>query len=908
LVGTDPVEVLGMKHTFTSRGKILLLYWYCALGVVSADRARSADPPPFTGEKSSWRGFDRYDFLMDETTFALTPYKAPAEEKTAVRPAAKGQLRCVVVVPKTPAAGRPWSWRGYYFDHEPQAEVELLKRGFHVGFVLADAGPAWDTWYAFLTEKHGLSTKPVFVGMSRGGRNAYARAAAHPDKVAAIYADNPAVARESLAKLPDLVKNDVPILHVCGSLDPLLGNHSNVVESIYPQLGGRISVMVKDGAAHHPHSLRDPKPIADFLEASVRSIDRNPPSFAGPTPTRTAFYGSDSAYREIPSEGTFVTCRGPYFGPCYDRYEFRLDGVKGAVTVIVPNRPAPGNPWVLRADVVPRDAVVDLALLDKGFHVVTGPCPTDTNGPVLDQWNAVYKHLTTHGLSPKPVLEGAGGAAGEAYAWAIANPDKAACIYAENPRLRSQMTKVQPLDNLAPLAKAGIPLLHVCGDRDPFLETHSRVLEKRYKELGGSVQVLIENGRGHLPTAPADPKPAVDFILSHQKSTEPTRDYRFDKTISRSVLENYLSRSISMEGLLNGRGDLADNVRMLKTTGAKFVGRALCLWAGEANLLRNLERAKQQVPTVHAADPEMILQACVFEIVTANVEQVPVPAWAFAAFGLAAETRNFRYADMLYPDGKRKDQWGRNASVPDISRPETKLWFYFLAASYIDLGCEAIHFGQAELMNGNDRDGKHWSEVLTLVRRHAAAHARRHLVLCDAHVPGGGLVRDDKLLFDLHSFPLRIKEIPDKPQEAELKLGFSDGIYNRSKGGETVHGWKCEHLPYLVEIDNWGASRQPGKAGQGGIWVWGYDEITWFAHQPKEYRAKWLQYAWDWVRQTDPNGYLQMPGSRTMRSPLDGKRWYHANNPGEAVPDGLGDEGAIRAVWATDRFGISSQK
>ena len=116
----------------------------------------------------------------------------------------------------------------------------------------------------------------------------------------------------------------------------------------------------------------------------------------------------------------------------------------------------------------------------------------------------------------------------------------------------------------------------------------------------------------------------------------------------------------------------------------------------------------------------------------------------------------------------------------------------------------------------------------------------------------------------------------------------------------TFSGWFCEHLPYLVEIDNWGASSQPGQARQGGIWVWGYDEITWFAHQSHEYRNRWLRYAWDWVRRTDPNGYLQMPGSRTMRSPRDGKRWYYANNPGPKVPEGLGDEVAIRDIWAAD--------
>jgi hypothetical protein len=382
--------------------------------------------------------------------------------------------------------------------------------------------------------------------------------------------------------------------------------------------------------------------------------------------------------------------------------------------------------------------------------------------------------------------------------------------------------------------------------------------------------------------------------------------YQFDTTISREVLENYLARSITMEGLLNGRGDLDDNIRMLKSTGAKFIGRSLCLWGGEADLLRNLERARQQVPKVHEADPEMILQACIFEIVTTQVEQVPVPDWAFAAFGLPVEKRNFRYAEMLYPSGQFKDHWRAGNSVPDVSRPETELWFYFLGASFIDAGCEAIHLGQTELMNKNERNLDHYSEVVALIRSYAAKHARRHMVLLDSHVPSGGLVREGRLLMDFHSFPLRIMETPDKPQEAILKVGFSDGIYGRSKGGTTFSGWQCEHLPYLVELDNWGVSRQPGQPNVGGIWVWGYDEITWFAHQSQQYRSNWLQYAWDWVRRTDPNGHLEMPGSRTTRSPRDNLRWYYANRPTSAVPEGLGDEDAIRAIWSADQTGESA--
>ena len=141
-----------------------------------------------------------------------------------------------------------------------------------------------------------------------------------------------------------------------------------------------------------------------------------------------------------------------------------------------------------------------------------------------------------------------------------------------------------------------------------------------------------------------------------------------------------------MQSLFAGRGDLEDDLRMLTSIGAKFIGRSLCLWGGEANLLSNLEKAKQQIPNVVKADPEMLLEACIFENVTTQVEQVAVPDWAFTALGLPLEKRNFRYADMLYPDGQRVDQWRPGSSVPDVSQPETKLWFYFLAASSIDAG------------------------------------------------------------------------------------------------------------------------------------------------------------------------------------------------------------------------------
>src|SRR6266446_5697354 len=140
---------------------------------------------PFEGEKSGWHdSFDRFDFVMDEETLAIRPFKAPEGEKFGVKDPVKGQRRCIVIVPKQVAPGQPWSWRGCYWDHQPPTEVELLRRGFHVAYISANAtlrpGKEWEAWYAFLTEKHGLSKKPAFVGMSRGGEYAYTWATMHP--------------------------------------------------------------------------------------------------------------------------------------------------------------------------------------------------------------------------------------------------------------------------------------------------------------------------------------------------------------------------------------------------------------------------------------------------------------------------------------------------------------------------------------------------------------------------------------------------------------------------------------------------------------------------------------------------------------------------------------------------------
>ena len=295
----------------------------------------------------------------------------------------------------------------------------------------------------------------------------------------------------------------------------------------------------------------------------------------------------------------------------------------------------------------------------------------------------------------------------------------------------------------------------------------------------------------------------------------PSRSCSFDRTISREVLENYLSRAITMEGLLNGRGDLDDNIRMLKGIGAKFIGRSLCLWGGEANLLAQPRagqgaapqgprgRPGHDPPGLHLRDrdhPGRRRSPC---------RTGPSRRWASRS-----EKRNFRYADMLYPDGRFKDHWRAGQSVPDVSRPGNQALVLFPRAPRSSTsGCEAIHLGQTELMNRNDRNLDHYAAGARPDPR-----PRRQ-----PRPPAHGAVRLPRpqrrpgaRWAAAHGLPLL--PAPDhggartSRRRRSSRWASPTASTAGSKGGTTFSGWKCEHLPYLVEIDNWGVSRAPGQA------------------------------------------------------------------------------------------------
>ena len=362
-------------------------------------------------------------------------------------------------------------------------------------------------------------------------------------------------------------------------------------------------------------------------------------------------------------------------------------------------------------------------------------------------------------------------------------------------------------------------------------------------------------------------------------------NYFFKGKISRTVLENYLARSATVASLLHLTLD--DDLRMMHNTGVKFAGRVIWTWGGESKIDALIDKGIPFVKRIHAMDPDIILQGAIFEIITTDVNNVPIPASVFEEFNLAPENRNFNYEKMIYPFGHRVNHWDKDASVPDMSRTETKMWFFYVAKRWIDLGLEAIHFGQVEIMDDRDRKRVHWRDVIARIRSYAIKHARRNIVLCDAHVPSGGIVHDGKLMFDLHSFPSRPKSLKGKPHKAILEKGFSDSIYGRSAGGLTPSGWSCESLPYIVEIDNFGSSDHAGEYRESDkIHVWGWDEINWFINQPESYRNEWLEYAYRWVRENDPNGYFQLPLRRFQH--------YSASMHD---PKGKRQEETIKKIW-----------
>lgn len=254
-----------------------------------SDTAFAGEPPAaveqFPGTVSRWQGFARFDFEF-------------------------AGRRVTVVTPDQAAEGRPWLWRGEFFGAFPSVDLALLKLGWHVVYMACpntfgspDTMDRWAKLYDELTGRYRFSTRPVLLGMSRGGLYVYHWAAAWPGRVGLIYGDAPVCDVKSwpggkgkgkgsprdwdlfkqvyglteqqaldwkqnpIEILEPLAKAHIPIIHVVGDADDVVPVDENtaVLKRRYEALGGHVELIVKPGIGHHPHSLEDPSPIVEYI-------------------------------------------------------------------------------------------------------------------------------------------------------------------------------------------------------------------------------------------------------------------------------------------------------------------------------------------------------------------------------------------------------------------------------------------------------------------------------------------------------------------------------------------------------------------------------------------------------------------------------------------------------------------
>ena len=158
-------------------------------------------------------------------------------------------------------------------------------------------------------------------------------------------------------------------------------------------------------------------------------------------------------------------------------------------------------------------------------------------------FSAFHEELTSkRNFSTKPVLLGRSRGGLMTLCWAVEKPEKVGgfagvypvCNPASWPGLKkasgaykmtaeelaAKLAEHSPLDRLAGLSKAKVPLFAIHGDVDTVvpLDANSGELAKRYKALGGEMQLIVPKGQGHnmWPGFFQD-QPLVDFVIRNAR-------------------------------------------------------------------------------------------------------------------------------------------------------------------------------------------------------------------------------------------------------------------------------------------------------------------------------------------------------------------------------------------------------
>ena len=219
----------------------------------------------------------------------------------------------IMVFPDDEANGK-WVWRTEFFDAFPYADIEMVKRGYTLAYYkisdLFGAPCAVGLMRGFhnaLVGKFGLHNHPILFGFSRGGLYAFNYACKYPNEIAALYLDAPvldikswpggymagegdkaewekcleAYGYENISQALEYEFSDrvkilsdagIPIIVVAGDSDVVVPYEENakILKERYEKLGGKIKVILKKGVGHHPHSLKNPLPIVEYLIENSR--------------------------------------------------------------------------------------------------------------------------------------------------------------------------------------------------------------------------------------------------------------------------------------------------------------------------------------------------------------------------------------------------------------------------------------------------------------------------------------------------------------------------------------------------------------------------------------------------------------------------------------------------------------
>jgi hypothetical protein len=228
------------------------------------------------------------------------------------------------------------------------------------------------------------------------------------------------------------------------------------------------------------------------------------------------------------------------------RHDFKVGEYDA--TVVVPERPLAGRPWVWRGEFFGAFADCDAALVKAGWHLAYLKVPDLFGSPkAVKRWEVFHAAMVEdYGMHPKPGLIGLSRGGLYCMNWAAAHPDRtlAVCDFKSWPggQVKKLGTgkgsegewkkllaaydfkgddealayKLNPVDNLAPLAKARVPLLLVYGDKDtvvPHAENSALVYD-RYTALGGPVERVVKPGQDHHPHGLKDVAPVVKFFAA----------------------------------------------------------------------------------------------------------------------------------------------------------------------------------------------------------------------------------------------------------------------------------------------------------------------------------------------------------------------------------------------------------